>query len=173
MYDGQVVQKGKGKARPKLADVRQVVCEGEGIAPELIRAPSHKWAISHPRQIAMWLARTVTEASYPQIATFFGKYDHTTALYAFRKIEARAAADPEFREKLTGYRNRVQAIAMARVPEVSETLAQEVSEANELLRAGDSSGWSHEPPRRLTKAQRTLRAIDEASWMKLGGEMVA
>lgn len=180
MFDGQGVFKIKGNSRPRLADVRHVVCEGEGVSPETIKSESRKWEISHPRQIAMWLARKTTAASYPQIARFFGKYDHTTAIYAYRKVERLAAADPKLHERLNRYRDRVNAIAKARFPdepEVVETLSDDVAEANALLCAGDSSDWTPLPPKPLRedpRAQlRIRRAIDVASWMKLGGEIEA
>ena len=46
-------------------------------------------SIAFPRQIAMYLCREFTEASFPEIGTQFGGKDHTTVMYAFRKIEER------------------------------------------------------------------------------------
>ena len=44
-------------------------------------------AIARPRQMAMALARELTNRSFPEIGTSFGDRDHTTVLYACRKIE--------------------------------------------------------------------------------------
>lgn len=41
------------------------------------------------RMVAMYLARKLTNRSYPTIAKFFGGRDHTTAMNAFNVIEAR------------------------------------------------------------------------------------
>lgn len=49
------------------------------------------------RQIAMYVARTRTRLSYPQIAQRFGQRDHTTVLYATRVIAAFIANDPDGR----------------------------------------------------------------------------
>lgn len=47
--------------------------------------------IALPRQIAMYLAKELTQKSFPEIGELFGGRDHTTVLYAVRKIsEARA-----------------------------------------------------------------------------------
>jgi len=47
--------------------------------------------IALPRQIAMYLAKELTQKSLPEIGELFGGRDHTTVLYAVRKItEARA-----------------------------------------------------------------------------------
>ncbi len=42
---------------------------------------------SLPRQVAMYLTRELTELSYPEIGTAFGGKDHSTVIYATRKIE--------------------------------------------------------------------------------------
>ncbi|MCK5852407.1 chromosomal replication initiator protein DnaA [bacterium] len=49
--------------------------------------------IVFPRQIAMYLSRTITEESYPEIGNKFGGKDHTTVMYAVSKIEKEIALD--------------------------------------------------------------------------------
>ncbi|MBU0683216.1 MAG: chromosomal replication initiator protein DnaA, partial [Candidatus Omnitrophica bacterium] len=44
-------------------------------------------AIAYPRQVAMYLARELTDHSFPDIGTFFGGRDHTTVIHACDKIE--------------------------------------------------------------------------------------
>ena len=51
-----------------------------------LKSRNNAQAIVMPRQIAMYLARTLTEASYPEIARKFGKH-YSTVIYAFDKIE--------------------------------------------------------------------------------------
>ena len=46
-----------------------------------------------PRQIAMYLSRTITEESYPEIGNKFGGKDHTTVMYAVKKIEKEIGLD--------------------------------------------------------------------------------
>ena len=43
-------------------------------------------AIAYPRQIAMYLAKEMTDNSLPKIGESFGGRDHTTVLYACNKI---------------------------------------------------------------------------------------
>ncbi len=52
---------------------------------ELMRKTREK-AVSHPRQMAMYLSTKHTTLSLPNIARLFGGYDHTTVLYAKRKV---------------------------------------------------------------------------------------
>ena len=50
-------------------------------------------AIARPRQVAMALAKELTQLSLPEIGSNFGGRDHTTVLHAVRKIEALVAKD--------------------------------------------------------------------------------
>lgn len=43
--------------------------------------------IAHPRQIAMYLCRTIGQMSFPKIGSDFGNRDHTTVMHAVNKIE--------------------------------------------------------------------------------------
>ena len=59
-------------------------------------------AIARPRQIAMALARELTNRSFPEIGASFGDRDHTTVLYACRKVEKLRKTDSSID---TDYRN--------------------------------------------------------------------
>jgi chromosomal replication initiator protein len=48
-------------------------------------------SIARPRQIAMYLAKELTQKSLPEIGELFGGRDHTTVLHAVRKISASAS----------------------------------------------------------------------------------
>ncbi len=61
---------------------------------ELISKKRNKH-ISYPRQIAMYLCRKLTDASYPQIGEQFGGRDHTTVMHAYDKIEKEFISDQE------------------------------------------------------------------------------
>ncbi len=49
--------------------------------------------ITYPRQIAMYLCRTVGQMSFPRIGNDFGGRDHTTVMHAFKKIEKEIKED--------------------------------------------------------------------------------
>jgi len=58
-------------------------------------------AVAFPRQIAMYLARTLTdEFSTTEIGEAFGGKDHTTVMHACNKIKSRMATDPYFVAKI-------------------------------------------------------------------------
>ncbi len=52
--------------------------------------------IAFPRQLAMYLTRTLTEFSTTEIGGSFGGRDHTTVMYANEKIKAKLSNDPYF-----------------------------------------------------------------------------
>lgn len=56
--------------------------------------------VVRPRQIAMYLAKTMTEKSLPDIGRRFGGRDHTTVLHAVRKFEGLRADDPAIAAEL-------------------------------------------------------------------------
>ena len=52
-----------------------------------LRENTNNRELSHPRQIAMYLCRSLLGESYPSIGLLFGGKDHTTVMYAVKKIE--------------------------------------------------------------------------------------
>jgi chromosomal replication initiator protein len=52
------------------------------------------------RFAAMYVARHVTGASYPELGRAFGGRDHTSVMHAVRKVEALCAGDARFRETM-------------------------------------------------------------------------
>ena len=56
--------------------------------------------IARPRQIAMYLAKELTQKSLPEIGELFGGRDHTTVLHAVRKISADRSKNPECNHEL-------------------------------------------------------------------------
>lgn len=56
--------------------------------------------IARPRQIAMYLAKELTQKSLPEIGQLFGGRDHTTVLHAVRKISADRSKNPECNHEL-------------------------------------------------------------------------
>ena len=56
--------------------------------------------IARPRQIAMYLAKELTQKSLPEIGELFGGRDHTTVLHAVRKIAAERGTDAQLNHEL-------------------------------------------------------------------------
>ncbi len=71
---------------------------------ELLSKSRHK-SIVLPRQVAMYLCRTHTNASLPEIGTEFGGKDHSTVIHACAKIRELMAKDEKFRKQLQDLNN--------------------------------------------------------------------
>jgi len=56
--------------------------------------------LAYPRQIAMYLARELTDTSLPKIGEAFGGRDHTTVLHAWEKISQDLQEDPELQQTI-------------------------------------------------------------------------
>jgi chromosomal replication initiator protein len=59
-----------------------------------LKGPRRHRAVAHPRMVAMYLARKLTNMSYPEIGSRFGGKDHSTVISAVRKIERLCSEDP-------------------------------------------------------------------------------
>jgi chromosomal replication initiator protein len=53
-------------------------------------------SVARPRQVAMALAKELTQQSLPEIGESFGGRDHTTVLHACRKVQELRDGDQEF-----------------------------------------------------------------------------
>jgi hypothetical protein len=69
-----------------VSDIERAVSQKYSLSKAQLRGPSRVRVIARPRQIAMYLARQLTKASYPVIGRHFGGRDHTTILHGYRRI---------------------------------------------------------------------------------------
>lgn len=91
------------EAELKIIHVRQIqkaVAKKYGVTLDDILSQSKKTVVVKPRQIAMYLTKTLTLKSLPEIGRKFGGRDHTTILHGVRKIGAIAASSPKLAAEL-------------------------------------------------------------------------
>jgi chromosomal replication initiator protein len=60
-----------------------------------------------PRQIAIYICRELTKASYPEIGEKFGGKDHSTIIHSVKKIEKQLAGDDEFKATVEDIRKKL------------------------------------------------------------------
>ena len=80
------VSRGMGE-KDDISRIQRIVSEHFQISVEDIRSKKRSSNISFPRQIAMYLCRTITSESFPKIGTEFGGKDHSTVMHSVEKIE--------------------------------------------------------------------------------------
>lgn len=104
-----VIRRIAGEPRtPSLDDIKRTCMDLYRISKTDIESASKVRTICHPRQIAMYLSRVMTDKSFPQIATAYKKKDHTTVLHAYRKIKkALEKGDRDMSEEIERVKNAV------------------------------------------------------------------
>jgi chromosomal replication initiator protein len=98
--------------RPKqvtIDRIQQVVAEYFDIRMEDFKVRKRTRAVAHPRQVAMYLARELTDASLPKIGEEFGGRDHTTVLHACDKVAEDMRLDPTLHATIEQLINRIKA----------------------------------------------------------------
>ena len=78
-----------------IESIQKAVAEQFGLRLAEIKAKNNSRAIVYPRQIAMYLAKHLTEASLPEIGRQFGGKHHTTVLHSVEKIEEQRKTDKD------------------------------------------------------------------------------
>ncbi|HLH11887.1 MAG TPA: chromosomal replication initiator protein DnaA [Methylovirgula sp.] len=86
--------------RVKIEDIQKLVASHYNVTKADILSARRTANVVRPRQIAMYLAKTLTPRSLPEIGRRFGGRDHTTVLHAVRKIEALAGTDGRLSEEI-------------------------------------------------------------------------
>lgn len=104
------LQMGGAPARaPKIDTIKDVTARAYGVTKADLESACRKRQFAQPRQFAMYLSRQLTKCSYPQIGRMFGDRDHTTVLFAYRKIAASVAANEAMAEELRQLEQRILA----------------------------------------------------------------
>jgi chromosomal replication initiator protein len=76
--------------------IQKATAEHFGLRVEEMRAKRRTKGIAFPRQVAMYLARELTDASLPRIGEEFGGRDHTTVMHACERVKTALAKDTFF-----------------------------------------------------------------------------
>jgi chromosomal replication initiator protein len=86
--------------RISIDAIQKAVAEQFGLKVAEIKAKNNAHAVVYPRQIAMYLAKHLTEASLPEIGRQFGGKHHTTVMHSIEKIEELRKSDKDLNRML-------------------------------------------------------------------------
>ncbi len=86
--------------RIKIEDIQRIVAKHFNVSKQELLSNRRTRSIVWPRQIAMYLSKTMTPRSLPEIGRRFGNRDHTTVLHAVRKVEELIATDEQLVQDL-------------------------------------------------------------------------
>ncbi len=86
--------------RVRIEDIQRIVARHYNVSRQELVSNRRTRVIVKPRQIAMYLAKTLTPRSFPEIGRRFGGRDHTTVLHAVRKIEELISGDSKLSHEI-------------------------------------------------------------------------
>ena len=88
------------RRRPTAASICKFVASYFDLRESDLASKSRRREIARPRQIAMFLTRRFTDSSLTEIGAEYGKRDHSTVLYAIRKIETLRGTNPTLDDQI-------------------------------------------------------------------------
>ncbi len=87
--------------RVSIENIQRIVSKEFNLTLSQLKARNNSRAVAYPRQIAMYLAKQLTDASLPQIGREFGGKHHTTVLHSISKINEMRKIDRDLNRLLS------------------------------------------------------------------------
>lgn len=94
--------------RITIEEIQRKVAECFDIKLSDLLSPRRARSVARPRQIAMFLAKDLTDKSLPEIGRKFGNRDHTTIMHGVKKVTRLCKEDPSLREEVEMLRRSLQ-----------------------------------------------------------------
>ena len=94
--------------RITIEEIQRRVAAHYNIKAAELSSSRRAQAVVRPRHVAMYLAKQLTSRSLPEIGRKFGKRDHTTVMYAIRRIEELRPKDPALDEDVEQLRRSLE-----------------------------------------------------------------
>ncbi len=91
-----------------IETIQRTVCEYFNIPEDMIRAKTRKQEIVNARQIAMYLAKDLTNSSLKTIGLHFGGRDHSTVIHAYQSVEDQMRLDTKYQAHVGQIKRRLQ-----------------------------------------------------------------
>jgi chromosomal replication initiator protein len=94
--------------RRTIREIQLATCDAFGVALDDLLSPSRAARVVWPRQVAMYLARELTDRTLPAIGDAFGGRDHSTVLHAVKRTSTRIATDADAYETVRQLTERLR-----------------------------------------------------------------
>ncbi len=94
--------------RVKIEEIQRIVARQYNVSRADLLSSRRTANVVRPRQVAMYLAKTLTLRSLPEIGRRFGGRDHTTVLHAVRKIENLVSSDTALADEIELLKRQLQ-----------------------------------------------------------------
>ncbi|MEE9225228.1 MAG: chromosomal replication initiator protein DnaA [Bacteroidota bacterium] len=96
------------RAHVTIEDIQRTVSEYFGTPEDLIRAKTRKQEVVIARQIAMYIAKELTNSSLKTIGLHFGGRDHSTVIHAYQSVEDLMKTDERYSRTVQDIKKRLQ-----------------------------------------------------------------
>ena len=83
-----------------VESIQEIVAEFYGVTTADIMGKARKANIAAARQVSMFLAKKLTQKSYPELGRLFGGKDHSTVIHSCRKTEGKILVDDELAKNI-------------------------------------------------------------------------
>lgn len=91
-----------------VEEIQRLVAEFYDIPNDLLRAKTRKQEIVIARQVAMYLAKELTNCSLKTIGLNFGGRDHSTVIHAYQTVEEQMKIDTKFRSSIEQLKRKIE-----------------------------------------------------------------
>jgi chromosomal replication initiator protein len=91
-----------------IESIQKLVANYYNLRVGELKSRTNSHHVSFPRQIAMYLAKQMTGASFPEIGKRFGGKHHSTVIHAVQKIEHKRATEKEFDRLVESFAQNLQ-----------------------------------------------------------------
>ncbi|MEO8166697.1 MAG: chromosomal replication initiator protein DnaA [bacterium] len=91
-----------------IEEIQRNVCEYFSIPEDLLRAKTRKQEIVNARQVAMYLAKELTNSSLKTIGLHFGGRDHSTVIHAYQCVEDQMKIDSKYKTNIDHIKRRLE-----------------------------------------------------------------
>jgi chromosomal replication initiator protein len=86
-----------------IDSIQKFVAEHFNLKAADLRSRNNSKSIAMPRQIAMYLCKTLTHSSLPEIGRSFGGKHHSTVIHSIRKVEEMRQRDADFNKQISTF----------------------------------------------------------------------
>lgn len=91
-----------------IEEIQRVVCDYLNIPSDLIRAKTRKQEVVSARQIAMYIAKELTNSSLKTIGLHFGGRDHSTVIHAYQSVEDQMKLDAKYQATVSQIKRKIE-----------------------------------------------------------------
>ncbi|MCY4380148.1 MAG: chromosomal replication initiator protein DnaA, partial [Proteobacteria bacterium] len=108
LIDEMTSKKDGGPSKPTILKVQTLIAEHYGITLDDLKSSKRQRKFVRPRQVAFYLARQFTGASFPEIGLAFGGRDHSTVMHGVNKVSGELVSSVALKKELVSIQRHLR-----------------------------------------------------------------